>query len=329
MSFNMIRPVCAFASLLVLFGGEARAQFLPGAGSCYCLQPVTQTYYQTMPVTEYRQVVQTVRRPVVETKYVDQAVTEYRPVTETKTVDVPTVSYQAVTNYQTVQRPAGQWVTRFHYTSRISPCQYDSRPDIFGLINRTAYALRQAFTPSVIASREYVGGVITQQVPVTQSVAVPGTRQVSYNVTRMVAQTSTRKVAVNSVRYVDQQVTTLRPVTVMRNIPVGTRTVYSYSPYLAGGTRTVLLPTPGTISSPRSATKPRRFDAGEAEPSRSAAGIDDNRTSLQTTPAGGVTAQRLPSAVLVNGWHARRIASRTTATGPQLVFPGVRIADNQ
>ncbi len=323
MSFNVTRLICTVASLLVLFGGEARAQFLPGTGSCYCLQPVTQTYYQTMPVTEYRQVVQTVRRSVIETKYVDQPITEYRPVTETKTVEMPTVSYQTVTNYRTIQRPAGQWVTRFYQTSRISPCQYDSRPDIFGLINRTAYALRQAFTPSVIASREYVGGVITQQVPVTQSVAIPGTRRVSYNVTRLVPQTSTRKVAVNSVRYVDQQVTMLQPVTVMRNIPVGTRTVYSYSPYGAGATRTMLLPTPGTINSPRSATKLRRFDAGAADPTRSAIGTDDKRTSLRTSP------RRLPSAAVVNGWRARRIASRMTAPGPQLVLPGVQVAGNR
>ena len=315
MSLNLTQVTCAVASLLAILGGDAQAQFLPGTGSCYCVRPVTQTYYQTIPVTEYRQVTQTVRRPVVETKYVDQQVTEYRPVTEVKTVQVPTVNYQTVTNYQTVQQPAGQWVTRFHQVPRITPCQYDNRPDLFGLINRTSFAIRQAFPPTVVASREYVGGMITQQVPVTQTVAVPGTRQVSYNVTRMVAQTSTRKVAVNSVRYVAQQVAMLQPVTVMRNIPVGTRTVFSYSPYSTAATQTVLLPTAPNATTTRSAAQtPRRFDAGEANPSGSATTGSDNRTSLYQ-PA---RSRQLPSAA-VTGWRTRTTRSTATRNGPRLV----------
>jgi hypothetical protein len=307
MSVNLSPIVCAVASLLALLGGDAHAQFLPGAGACYSIRPVTQTYYQSIPVTEYRQVTGTVQRPVIETKYVDQQVTEYRPVTEVKTVQVPTVHYQTVTNYQTVQQPTGHWATRFHQVPRITPCQYDNRPDLFGLINRTSFAIRQAFTPSVIASREYMGSMITHQVPVTQTVAVPGTRQVSYNVTRMVAYTSTRKVAVNSVRYVTQQVAMLQPVTVMRSIPVGTRTVFSYSPYATAVTSTVLLPGPVSATTTRSARTPRRFDAGEANPSRSASG--DNRTSLNR-PASG---RPLPTAAVMNGWRTR------TAAGPRLV----------
>jgi len=304
MSVNLSPIVCTVASLFALLGGNAHAQFLPGAGSCYCIRPVTQTYYQTIPVTEYRQVTGTVQRPVIETKYVDQQVTEYRPVTEVKTVQVPTVNYQTVTNYQTVYQPSGQWVTRFRQVSRITPCQYDNRPDLFGLINRTAFAIRQAFTPTVIASREYVGSMVTQQIPVTRTVAVQGTRQVSYNVTRMVAHTSTRKVAVNSVRYVSQQVAMLQPVTVMRNIPIGTRTVFSYSPYGAAATQTVLLPSPAAA---RSARTPRRFDAGEANPGRTAGG--DNRTSINRPAAG----RPLPTAAVINGWRTR------TAAGPRLV----------
>jgi len=276
---------------------------------------VTQTYYQAVPVTEYRQVTRTVRRPVIETKYVDQPVTEYRPVTEVKTVQMPTVNYQTVTSYQTVQQPAGQWVTRFHQIPRVTPCQYDNRPDLFGLINRTAFAIRQAFTPTVVASREYVGGMITQQIPITKTVAVQGTKQVSYNVTRMVAHTSTRKVAVNSVRYVSQQVAMLQPVTVMRSIPVGTRTVYSYSPYNTVGTQTVLLPTPAAPNTNRSAQSPRRFDAGEANPGRSATGnAEDNRTSLKRPAVRGY----LPAAAVLTGWRTRTTASRT-GTGPRLI----------
>ncbi len=313
MSLNTTPFACAIVSLVALLGSDAQAQFLPGTGSCYCIRPVTQTYYQAVPVTEYRQVTQVVRRPVIETKYVDQPVTEYRPVTEVKTVSVPTVNYQTVTTVQTVQQPAGQWVTRFHQVPRITPCQYDNRPDLFGLINRTAFALRQAFTPTVVASREYVGGMITQQIPVTKTVAVQGTKQVAYNVTRMVAHTSTRKVAVNSVRYVSQQVATLQPITVMRNIPVGTRTVYSYSPY-AAATQTVLLPTPASTTAPRAARTPRRFDAGEAnQPGRAAAGNAGDRTSMRSPS--------VPSAAVLSGWRTTRSATRTIRRtgGPKLV----------
>jgi hypothetical protein len=315
MSLHLTRIVCVVASLLAIPTGETHAQLLNPAAACYCIRPVTQTYYQSIPVTEYRQVTTTVRRPVIETSYVDQQVTEYRPLTEVKTVQVPTVNYQTVTSYQTVQQPTGQWITRFHQVPRITPCQYDNRPDLFGLINRTAFSIRQAFTPSVIASREYVGSMITQQIPVTRTVAAQGTRQVSYNVTRMVAQTSIRKVAVNSVRYVEQQVAMLQPVTVMRNIPVGTRTVFSYSPYAAPATQTVLLPVAPNAS--RSAAKPRRFDAGEANPTRSAAG--DNRTSLNRS----ATSRPLPAAAVLTGWRTRTTTAATTAattvSGPRLV----------
>ena len=316
MSLHLTRIVCVVASLLAIPTGETHAQLFNPAAACYCIRPVTQTYYQSIPVTEYRQVTTTVRRPVIETTYIDQQVTEYRPLTEVKTVQIPAVSYQTVTSYQTVQQPTGHWITRFHQMPRITPCQYDNRPDLFGLINRTAFSIRQAFTPSVIASREYVGSMITQQIPVTRTVAVHGTRQVSYNVTRMIAQTSTRKVAVNSVRYVEQQVAMLQPVTVMRNIPVGTRTVFSYSPYAAPTTQTVLLPVPTVApNASRSAAKPRRFDAGEANPTRSAAG--DNRTSLNRS----ATSRPLPAAAVLTGWRTRTTtaATATTVSGPQLV----------
>ena len=167
----------------------------------------------------------------------------------------------------------------------------------------------------MVASREYVGGMITQQVPVTQTVAVPGTRQVSYNVTRMVAQTSTRKVAVNSVRYVAQQVAMLQPVTVMRNIPVGTRTVFSYSPYSAAATQTVLLPTAPATTTRSAAQTPRRFDAGEANPSGSATTGSDNRTSLYQ-PAGS---RQLPSAA-VTGWRTRTTRATATPNGRLVVI---------
>lgn len=334
MSGYMTRCVCALTTIFALsLATEAPAQFFPGTGACYCLRPVTQTYYRTMPVTEYRQVQQTVRRPIIETKYVDQAVTEYRQVVETKTVDMPTVSYQTTTSYQSTQQPYGQWVTRYYYSPKMAPYQYDNRPDLLGLINRTAFALRQAFTPTVVASREFVTGNVAQTIPVTQTVAVPGTRKVSYNVTRMVPQTSTRKVAVNSIRYVNETVTALRPVTVMRNIPIGTRTTYSYSPYTIGGSQMVLLPSPTTTSSPARAAAPQTpanarkspFDAGEAETPRSATGTSNSRS---TTLRSATPAKRVPSVVRVSGWRARR-SPHISSSGPELIVPGVQVASDR
>ena len=135
MSGCMSRGLSALATLLVAVAPTAvSAQWYPTTSSCYCAQPVAQTVYQSVPVTEYRQVRQTVQRPVVETKYVDQQVTEYRPVVETKTASIPTVQYQNVTEYQTMQHNAGYWATQYQAVPKVSACEYDNRPDIFGLI---------------------------------------------------------------------------------------------------------------------------------------------------------------------------------------------------
>ena len=246
----MSRPLSFVISVcgplaLFLTQGTATAQLYRAGNPCQCWQPVAQTCYRTVPVTEYRQVKQIVQRPVVETTYVDQPVTEYRPVTEVRTATIPTVSYDYVTEQQTVQTDAGYWTTQYTPNPKLTPCQYDSRPNIFGWLNRTGYSIRQSFTPKINARRQYVPNVITQTIPVTRRVARHGTRQVTYNVTRMVPHTTTRKVAVNTVRYVSQEVTTTRPVTVMRTVPIGT--AVTYAPFSYGATATALLPTPDPI----------------------------------------------------------------------------------
>ena len=182
-------------------------------------QPVTETVMQQVPVTEYRQVRQTVRKPVMQTAYVDQPCTEYRQVIEQKTVNVPTCSYQNVTECQTVQRNCGQWVTKWHCNQKIDPCQYDNRPGLMGEMNRMGFAARQAFTPTQYATREYVNQTVAQQVPVNRRVAIQGTKQVTYNVPRTVAVQTTRKVAVNTMNYVDEEVVVMQPVTIVKSIP--------------------------------------------------------------------------------------------------------------
>jgi len=212
-----------------------------------CLQPVMQTVYRQVPVIEYQPTRQTVKKPIIETKYVDQAVTEYRPVTETKVVEVPTISYQDIQETQTICRNMGYWRTRCEPNLKMAPCQYDSRPGFIGWLNRTSYELTSAFTPNYRITREYVPQIIAQEVPVTRRVAVQGTRQVSYNVTNMVAYQTTRKVAVNETKWVDEEITVMKPTTVVKTLAVGTQ--ITYQPL--GGTATALRPQPETTINAR------------------------------------------------------------------------------
>lgn len=283
------------------------------SAQCACVQPVVQ--YRQVAVTEYQPVKQTVRRPVVETNYVERPVTEYRPVTETRTAEVATISYQPVTECRTVQRDYGGWVTQYRANPRVSPCQYDGRANLLGWLNRTGYSIRSAFTPRYVASRQYVPRVVAQTVPVTRQVAIRGTRQVAYNVTKMVPYQTTRKVAVNTVRYVDEEVTTMRPVTVMRSVPTGS--TLAYMPLSADAARTALSadaarrtalqPTPDRISAkakPETSTSrtaegedkfgrglDRSLDRKERETSPFDSGsLDSNRTNR--------SARRIPAPIV-------------------------------
>lgn len=211
---------------------------------CCCPPPIrVQPCFQTVPVTEMRECRQVVQKPVVETRYVDQPVTEYRQVCEKKTAEIPTVHYQPVTEYHTVQRDCGRWQTQYHCRAKMHPCQYDSRPDLLGFLNRTQYSVRMAFTPDQYAERVYVPNVVAYQVPVTRQVAVRGTQTVNYQVAKVVPIHTTRRVAVNTVRMVAQEIVTQRPVTVMKTVPFGS--TYAFGAPAGGPTTTTALqPTP-------------------------------------------------------------------------------------
>jgi hypothetical protein len=332
--------VCGFAVVLAM-ATTAQAQWMPYGNACgACAQPVARTCYRTVPVTEYRQVKRIVQRPVCETEYVEQPVTEYRAVVEAKTVNVPTVSYQNVTECKTVCRNQGYWRTRWDAVPRMSPCQYDNRRDLVGMINRSAYSIRSAFVPRRIARREYVPNMVTQTIPVTRRVAHHSTRKVTYNVTRMVPYTTTRKVAVRKIRYVAQEITTTHPVTVMRTVPIGTSLAYSYAPYGATTTKTAIAPTPDPVGSgSRSRTADQRDDKfndkSSSPPSRfkressnfdtgKGSDIRTRRSSITVPvkgngihPVAGSTS--MPSIVRVSRWTAR--VSRPTE-GPILSVVG-------
>ncbi len=223
------------------------------------VQPVMQTVYRQVPVTEYQPVKEIARRQVFETKYVDQAVTAYRPITETKVADVPTVSYQNVTECQTQYRNAGYWRTRCEPNCKMSPCQYDQRPGLVGWFSRTSYEMTSAFQPNYRTSREYVPQTIAQAVPVTRQVAIQGSRQVSYNVTRMEPYQTTQKVAYSVPRWEDTEVTVMKPITVVKTMAVGTQV--TYVPIGSGAAATAFGPVPDSIGTARGNTPGRSADA--------------------------------------------------------------------
>ena len=155
----MLRPIrCALSiaagAAMVASASTASAQWF-SSSSCGCAQPVVQTQcmqrvpitqqvMQKVAVTEYQQVKHKVRRPVTDVEYIEQPVTTYRPVVETRTRDVPVTTYQNVTECQTVQRDLGGWQTSYQRVNKVTPCEYDRRPNLLGWWNRTAYSIRQS-----------------------------------------------------------------------------------------------------------------------------------------------------------------------------------------
>ena len=319
------------------------------------LQPVMQTVYQQVPVTEYQAVKQTVQRQVMETKYVDQAITAYRPVTETRMAEVPTVSYQDVTEYQTVMKNAGFWRTRYEPVAKLTPCQYDSRPGMIGWMNRTNAEVRNAFTPNQVARREYCPQCVAQQVATTRRVAINGTRQVAYNVTRMEAYQTTQKVAVAVPRTEAVEVTVMKPVTIVKTMAVGTQV--TYQPMGAAGTATALQPQPdaigrGTIPSRTATNKDELDKANPARRNGSGASLErslpqrerlvptamprDNEVvepkikahivgRAESSPAKTPAAFKAPTAARVNQWVARTPKSPASSPEPS----ALSVADSE
>lgn len=308
---------------------------MPSASCAPAMQvlPVTQQCYRTVPVTEYQQVRQTVRRPVTEVEYIEQPQTVYRPVTETRTVDVPVTTYQDVVEYQQVSKQGGNWVTNYQARPKMTACEYDCRQNVFGMMNRAGYSVRSAFTPSMVATREFVPQTCVQQVPITRRIPQTAMQQQSYQVTKYVPETTTQKVAVNKVRWVEEEVVALKPVTVMKTIASGTQTSYAYAPLgatilsaapAAPTTSIGVAPKADPISNARreepkrTAVRPRTDDAfddrgetdspREATPRRSAVDPTDRTqgsrdTKSLFTPVG--PSSRQASAIArVGGWRA-------------------------
>ena len=231
------------------------------------MQPVQQTVYREVPVTKYRPVQKTVKKPVIRTVYEQRPVTAYKQVVEQKTVNVPVTNYQTVTECQPRTANLSRWQTTYQRVPKASPCQYDPNPTLLGWMNRNAYALRMALTPNYRRHRQYVPRMVAYNVPVNRVVAVPSTRQMTYNVAKMVPYETTQTVAVNKVEYEDTTVTAYEPYTEMQTVAVGTSTQYAFVNPLGGsGTATALNPVPDTqIRSAQNPT-PNNNSSGATNP---------------------------------------------------------------
>jgi len=282
----MLRPIrCALSiaagAAIVASASTASAQWFPSFNcGCappqpivqqQCMQrvPVTQQVMQQVAVTEYQQVKQKVKRPVTEVEYIEQPVTTYRPVVETRTRDVPVTTYQDVTECRTVTKNCGYWQTNWYRNPKVTPCEYDPSPGPMGWLNRTAYRVRSAFTPNMVARRQYVPQTVAEQVPVTRRVAMQTVQKQQYQVTRYEPVQSTRKVAVNRIKWVEDEVVAMKPVTVVKNVPV-TRTAWTWAPV---GTTMAVAPSATQLSL-----------APTADPISTAKKPDENRTARRTVP---------------------------------------------
>ena len=290
------------------------------------LQPVTETLYQNVPVTSYHPVQHTVQKPVVRTAYEDREVTAYRQVWDTRVAEVPTVSYQNVTEMRPVVQNRSYWQTAWQTVPKVHPLQYDPSPTLAGAMNRMGYQMRMAFTPDYVAQRQFVPNMVTYNVPVQRTVAIPGTKQVSYNVARMEPYKTTQRVAVQKVEYVESVVTAYEPVTEMRTMAIGTTTRYAFVEHderQAARQRSADAGANGDSSAPRSSEsdgglfnpisypQPRQAAPQPRTYLDTRAATDDHAAGVAT-----VTPAAASIAVCVAGWRPSRDAVATE--GPKL-----------
>jgi hypothetical protein len=302
------------------------------------MQPITETVYREVPVTKYRTEARVVQKPVVRTAYEERKVTAYRPVTIQQTAEVPAVTYQQVTECRPVSANNSYWRTAWQPVPKMHPLQYDPSPTLLGEMNRWSYATRMAFTPNVIPRREFVPNVVAYNVPVTRTVAVPTTRQVTYNVTRMEPYETTQTVAVQKIEYVEQTVTAHVPYTEMTTMAVGTTTRYAFIDP-SGTTATARGPVPDRTAEeeriPRRAAggesnstnnddtfRPLSYPQPKAAPTPVDPGHHDarNQTEDDAAAVAQIETHRVPSIVRVAGWRAHKpqTESLPASSGPDL-----------
>jgi hypothetical protein len=319
-----------------------------------CMQPVTETVYRDVPVTQYVAVKKTVKKPVLRTVYEDRPVTAYKQVMEERVAEVPTVSYQTVQECRPVTINRSYWQTVSQPVMKVSPCQYDPRPGLAGWFNRTSYNVRMAFTPDQIRQRQFVPNVQTVAVPTSRTVAIPGTRQVTYSVAKLQPYETTQRVARVITDYEDVEVTAYEPHTVTKTVAVGNQTRWAFvDPY--GGTTaraTASEPTPARAAQkedPKKTTRSGGIELNHYEqpqyqlnhspaPTQQASPALFNEdpqtepTPIQAAPAPiqaepnlfehGNARPATPTAARVAGWRASR-SGTVTVSRPALTSPAI------
>jgi hypothetical protein len=310
------------------------------ANPCPCLQPVTETVQKEVQVTAWHDEERVVPRQVVRTAWEDREVTAYRTEYETRTAEVPGVAYQQCTECQQVTQNRSYWQTYYQPVPKMSPCQYDPRPGFAGEMNRLGYSMRMAFTPNYIPRRQFVPNVVAYNVPVTRTVAVPTTRQVSYNVAKVVPYTTTQRVARQIVETVEEKVTVRVPHTETRTVSVPVTRWAMVDPF-GGGSVSAARPTPSRTAQGEQKVEQKSAE-GHKEPTESPGEFRPlsyprsrvpatehrdlevhtrpNETSPGDSTKASVTSARpVPSAVRVAGWRpSRHVTPTPPAQGPVL-----------
>jgi len=345
--------------------GTSMAAPITAANFCTPIQPLQATCYQTVPVTTYAQVKQTVEVPRYETAMEEREVTVYRPVTTSSEVDVPTVSYQNVVENRTVNRDMGRWMTNYHPVAKNAPCQVDPRPGVMGWMNRTGYSMRTAFVPNYTTSRQYVPSMMTCNVPTVRQVAVQGTRRVTVQETKMVAERKMEKVNVQKLVMRKEEVTVMRPQTAYRTVPIGSsmafggyyggsQMAFGY-PILDSTTQSVQRPTPDTVGGgPSRTARKENFEADKPYDrtdattpadgtSYEAPARDDEPTIFPPSARRESSKEVVPTALRrssstvtakqsadskSSGWRAARKSSERTISQSDLSKPSISMADS-
>jgi hypothetical protein len=330
-----------FAGLLAAaFTSAAQAQIWPNSsGTCCgqsapiplamnpccnpqpCIRAIPQTVYNDVPVTQYRPVQKTAQCPVQRVKYVDQPITVMKQVIEPKTCDVQSVSYQTVSECKQVCVNRGYWQTTMQPVPKLAPCQYDQRPTLLGELNRLSYYTRMAFTPDFIPRRDYIPQVQMVNVQQNRVVAVPTTRQVTYNVAKLVPVQETQKVAMLETVMEDRTYTAMEAFTTTQRMAVGTTYQYAMVDPVTGA-QTALVPngTTATAAAPTPADQPvqRRAASPNGETFKSLSNPSEKaeaEPTLADPPKGKVAAAPAPKAagpvVHTVGWRPSRETAET------------------
>jgi len=333
---NPCNPCAAAAAVAPVI--QAPVAYAPAyqtaaVSDCPCMKPVTETVYQDVQQIDYVPVKKTVQRPKVVTTYEDRDVTQYQRVTEARTVNVPSYQTQQVTQCVQQTQNRSYWRTSYQPRYKVSPCQYDPRTGFMGELNRLGLSFRNSFTPNYTARREFVPNVVATSVPVTRTVQIPTTRQVTYNVARMVPTTVKQRVAVNKTIMEDVEITAYEPRTTTKRVAVGTRTRMVYS--TPDGSTTAANPTPATAAGGEGPTKLQSNPTSRPIPLRSPTYPTNSfrrqpqeqpvrQAQPEPTPAAGPVAKASNQPTIrMTGWQSTRPERATPVTqqrGPLLTL---------